>query len=269
MENMKIGFIGTGNMGGALATAVCRAVDSKNVVLCDKNGEKAFELAKKLGCIYADNKSVASTCDYIFLGIKPQMLQGALEEIAPYLAERQSKFTLISMVAGVKMEKITNLLGAEYPVIRIMPNTAVEVGEGMILYSENFAVSTEAEEDFLKFMSKTGVLDKLPENLIDSGSAVSGCGPAFVYMFIEALADGGVKCGLPRGAALKYAEQTVLGAAKLAMETCRHPEELKDAVCSPAGSTIEGCFALEKGGFRAAAVDAVAKAFERTKELGK
>ncbi len=269
MENMKIGFIGTGNMGGALATAVCRAVDSKNVVLCDKNGEKAFELAKKLGCIYADNKSVASTCDYIFLGIKPQMLQGALEEIAPYLAERQSKFTLISMAAGVKMEKITNLLGAEYPVIRIMPNTAVEVGEGMILYSENFAVSTEAEEDFLKFMSKTGVLDKLPENLIDSGSAVSGCGPAFVYMFIEALADGGVKCGLPRGAALKYAEQTVLGAAKLAMETCRHPEELKDAVCSPAGSTIEGCFALEKGGFRAAAVDAVAKAFERTKELGK
>ena len=150
-----------------------------------------------------------------------------------------------------------------------MPNTAVEVGEGMILYTVNSLVDPSSEKDFLGFMSAAGELDKLPENLIDAGCAVSGCGPAFVYMFIEAMADGGVKCGLSRAAAVKYAEQTLVGAAKLGKVSGRHPEELKDAVCSPAGSTIAGTFALEKGGFRASVIDAVNAAFERTKELGK
>ncbi len=269
MQNIKIGFIGIGNMGGALAAAVSRAVDNKNVFLADKNAEKAFDLAKKLGCVFADNKSVASSCDYIFLGVKPQMMSEMLEEIAPVLSSRTNKFTLITMAAGVKTERISSILGKEYPIIRIMPNTAVEVGEGMVLYTVNEYVGTEAENDFLSFMNMTGKLDKLPESLIDAGSAVSGCGPAFVYMFIEALADGGVKCGLPRASAVKYAEQTLIGAARLAMESGRHPEELKDAVCSPAGSTIEGCFELEKGGFRAAVIEAVSKSFYRTKELGK
>lgn len=269
MVNTKIGFIGAGNMGGALAKAVCQSAEPKNVYLADKSGERAFELAKKLSCSFSNNNSIAFSCNFIFLGVKPQMMEDMLCEIAPVLKERKEDFTLISMAAGVKIERITQMLGFECPVIRIMPNTAVEVGEGMVLYTVNEKVTEDAENAFISFMSKAGELDKIPENLIDAGSAVSGCGPAFVYMFIEALADGGVKCGLPRNAALKYAQQTLIGAATLAMETGRHPEELKDAVCSPAGSTIEGCFALEKGGFRAATVDAVRAAFERTKELGK
>ncbi len=269
MVNTRIGFIGAGNMGGALAKAVCQSVEPKNVYLADKNGERIFELAKKLSCAFSNNNSIAFSCNFIFLGVKPQMMKDMLSEIAPVLKERKEGFTLVSMAAGVKIEKITEMLGFECPVIRIMPNTAVEVGEGMVLYTVNEKVSADAENAFLDFMSEAGKLDKIPENLIDAGSAVSGCGPAFVYMFIEALADGGVKCGLPRSTALKYAEQTLIGAATLAMSTDRHPEELKDAVCSPAGSTIEGCFALEKGGFRAATVDAVRAAFERTKELGK
>ena len=269
MINTKIGFIGTGNMGGALAKAVSQSVESKNIYLSDKNKEKVFELAKKLSCSFSNNNSIAFSCNFIFLGVKPQMMKDVLSEIAPVLKERGEGFTLISMAAGVKTESITQMLGFECPVIRIMPNTAVEVGKGMVLYTVNEKVSADAENAFLAFMAEAGELDKIAENLIDAGSAVSGCGPAFVYMFIEALADGGVKCGLPRSAALKYAEQTLIGAATLAMSTGRHPEELKDAVCSPAGSTIEGCFALEKGGFRAATVDAVRAAFERTKELGK
>jgi pyrroline-5-carboxylate reductase len=196
------------------------------------------------------------------------MMAEALAELAPALKKR-SGYTLISMMAGVKTDKICACLGFDCAVIRIMPNTAVEVGEGMVLYTANESVSEQSEKAFLAFMAEAGELEKLPEHLIDAGTAVSGCGPAYVYMFIEALADGGVKCGLPRATALKLAEQTLLGAAKLAKETGRHPEELKDAVCSPAGSTIEGCFALEKGGFRASAVSAVSAAYERTCDLGK
>ena len=267
MENIKIGFIGTGNMGGALAKAAARYTAS-NIMLADKNEEKASVRAASIGACAADNKKVAAECDFIFIGVKPQMMAEALCELAPILSKR-SGYTLISMMAGVKMEKICQCLGFDCAVIRIMPNTAVEVGEGMVLYAINSMVSDDAEKTFLAFMNKAGEFEKLSEHLIDAGTAVSGCGPAYVYMFIEALADGGVKCGLPRATALKLAEQTLLGASKLAKETGRHPEELKDAVCSPAGSTIEGCFALEKGGFRAAAVSAVNAAYERTKESGK
>lgn len=269
MESYKIGFIGTGNMGGALATAVCRAVTGENVLLCDKNTEKASELASRTGARAVDINTIASECRYIFLGVKPQMLSDTIEEISDILKSRKDKFILVSMAAGVSVEKINLYADAWYPIIRIMPNTAVEVGEGMILYTVNSLVDPSSEKDFLGFMSAAGELDKLPENLIDAGCAVSGCGPAFVYMFIEAMADGGVKCGLSRAAAVKYAEQTLIGAAKLGKVSGRHPEELKDAVCSPAGSTIAGTFALEKGGFRASIIDAVNAAFERTKELGK
>ena len=268
MNNTKIGFIGTGNMGGALAKAAAKTADASLILLADKNEAKACELAEKLGAVYSDNKTIAEECDFIFLGVKPQMMAEALSELAPALSARNG-YTLISMMAGVKTEKICETLGFGCPVIRIMPNTAVEVGEGMVLYTANASVSAESEQTFLSFMSEAGEFEKLPENLIDAGTAVSGCGPAYVYMFIESLADGGVKCGLPRATALKLAEQTLIGAAKLAKESGRHPEELKDAVCSPAGSTIEGCFALEKGGFRAATVGAVSAAYERTQALGK
>jgi pyrroline-5-carboxylate reductase len=150
-----------------------------------------------------------------------------------------------------------------------MPNTPVAYGEGMILYCASEEVGDETLAKFRDFMKYAGELDMIPERLIDAGSAVSGCGPAFVYMFIEALADGGVAAGLPREAAMKYAAETVKGAAVTVLRSGKHPGELKDAVCSPGGSTIEGVRALEQAGFRSAVMDAVIASYEKNKLLGK
>ena len=167
------------------------------------------------------------------------------------------------------MERIQQLAGGNYPVIRIMPNTPVSVGEGMITYATTDNVTPAALSQLLENMRFSGTWDRLQEALIDAGSAVAGCGPAFASMFLEALADGGVACGLPRQKALLYASQMLLGTAKLAMESGQHPGQLKDAVCSPGGSTIAGVRALEDGAFRAAVMDAVKRAFDRNRELGK
>lgn len=263
----NIGFIGVGNMGGALAKAVCKAVDPQEVYLADFLPEKAITLAKALHCNVADNGTIAETCEYIFLGVKPQMQPALLEEIGEML-RKNPRAVLISMAAGVTTASIEKAVG-RLPIIRIMPNTPVSAGQGMILYTINSAVTANEETNFVQLLSAAGTLDKLTENLMDAASAVSGCGPAFVYMFIEALADGGVAAGLPREKAQQYAAQTVLGAAELLLQSGRHPGELKDAVCSPAGSTIEGVLSLEKAGFRDATAAAVKASFERTKALGK
>ncbi len=263
---LKIGFIGCGNMGGALA---CAAAKSGNeIFLADFCKEKAEELAKTLSATATDNISIAKECDFIFLGVKPQVLSELLKELAPTLAERESRFLLVSMAAGVTTEKILSVLGADYPIIRIMPNTPVAVGGGMILYTLCGATA-EDEKTFLSFMAAAGRFDNLPETLIDAGSALSGCGPAFVCQFIEALADGGVSAGLPRDKALLYAAATLEGTAQLMLSTGKHPAELKDSVCSPGGSTIQGVRRLEQGAFRADVIDAVIAAYQRTKELGK
>ena len=145
-----------------------------------------------------------------------------------------------------------------------MPNTPASIGEGMILYTCGEGVTSQEQEAFLSAMSGAGRLTALPENLIDAGSAVSGCGPAFVDLFIEALADGGVACGLPRPAAMELAAQMVAGSARLVLESGRHPGELKDAVCSPGGTTIQGVRALEQRGFRGSVMEAVIAAYEKT-----
>ena len=170
---------------------------------------------------------------------------------------------------GIKIEKFNLMLDAKMPIIRIMPNTPVSLGHGMTLFCKNDKVSDELSEGFEGIMSKSGRLDAIAEKLIDAASAVSGCGPAFVYMFIEALADGGVACGLPREKALLYACETLVGAAEMVKTGEKHPEELKDAVCSPGGSTIAGVHALEEGAFRACAANAVIEAYKKTLTLGK
>jgi pyrroline-5-carboxylate reductase len=172
------------------------------------------------------------------------------------------------MAAGISIAAIRTYIGKALPVIRIMPNTPVSLGAGMILYA-TADVSKEAETAFLTAFAKAGVFDKIPEEKIDAGSALSGCGPAFVYAFAEALADGGVECGVPRDKAALYTAQTLLGAAKMLLETGDTPGALKDAVCSPGGTTIAGMHALEKAGLRAAAMDAVQAAYQRTLELKK
>lgn len=263
----KVGFIGAGNMGGALASAAAKARDTE-IYLADKDKDKAGALAKKIGATVVTAEKIAEVCDIIFLGVKPNIVNTALEPISNIIKGRSS-VTLVSMAAGVSIEKIEKCFATPVPVIRIMPNTPASVGEGMILYSRGSTVTDTQVRDFLSVMEKAGTLDELDEGLIDAASALSGCGPAFVYMFIEALSDGAVECGLPRDKAILYAANTLRGAAKMVLETGAHPGALKDAVCSPGGSTIEGVHALEDGAFRATVINAVTAAFEKTKQLGK
>lgn len=264
MLDLKFGFIGAGNMGGTLAVVAAKNV--KNILISDADSKKAMDLALSLGAVAVDNETVANECDYIFLGVKPQILPDVLKNIFENIKNRKHLPVIVSMAAGVSIDTVLSLTSYEMPVIRIMPNTSAAVGEGMILYA---CKNTNAKQIdvFLKSMSSAGCLDEIPEKLIDAGSAVSGCGPAFVYMFIEALADGGVECGLTYDKAVKYAAQTVLGSAKTVLQTGKHPEVLKNAVCSPGGTTIEGVHALEEGAFRATSMNAVKAAYEKTLKL--
>lgn len=264
-----IGFIGTGNMGGALAQATARAVAADKIFLADRNQEKAASLAAALGCNATTVAEIAEKCHFIFLGVKPQMMADLLDRIAPILHCRVTPFTLVSMAAGITTADIQKMAGGSYPVIRIMPNIPVTSGSGVILYCTTENVPEEDVSSFCWALNNAGLIDPLPEHLIDAGSALSGCGPAFVSMFIEALADGAVSCGLTRKQATAYACQTLMGTAKLIIESGMHPGELKDAVCSPGGSTIAGVAALEQGTFRSSVMNAVSKAYIRTRDLGK
>ena len=269
MSTHTFSFIGTGNMGSALARAAARALPPEQILLSNRTPGKAEALAGELRCAAAPVLQAARDGEYIFLGVKPQMMEGLLSEIAPVLAARTDRFVLVTMAAGLTMERIAAMAGGEYPVIRIMPNTPCAIGEGIILCDANHAVTAEELDFFTNAMSGAGVLDRLEERLIDAGSAVAGCGPAFAYLFIEALADGGVACGLPRAKALLYAARMLEGTARLMLEAGDHPGAMKDAVCSPGGSTIAGVRVLEQRAFRSAAMDAVIAAAEKTKELGK
>lgn len=267
--NNTFGFIGTGNMGGAVATAVAKVIPGENIFLCNRTIAKAEALAAQLQCKVATAEQIAQNCSYIVLGVKPQMMAALLQELAPVLAARKDSFVLVSMAAGLSMEQLQKMAGGDYGIIRIMPNTPVAVGCGLVMYAATENVAAADLEQFVQALRFAGVVDSLPEHLIDAGSAVAGCGPAFAALFLEALADGGVACGLPRQKALDYATQMLLGTARLAQETGQHPGQLKDAVCSPGGATIAGVTALEQGGMRAAAIAAVKEALRRTKELGK
>lgn len=269
MADYIFSFIGTGNMGGALARAAARKLPPEAILLSNRTPEKAAALAEELKCGHAAPHRAAEQGKYIFLGVKPQMMGDLLAEIGPVLARRRDRFLLVTMAAGLTMERIAAMAGGDYPVIRIMPNTPCAVGEGVILCDANERVTEEELTEFMDDMSGAGVVDRLEERLIDAGSAVSGCGPAFVCLLLEALADGGVACGLPRRKALLYAAQMVRGTATLQLTTGEHPGAMKDAVCSPGGTTIAGVRALEERGFRSAAMDAVIAAVEKTKELGK
>ncbi len=249
-------------MGGALVGAVSKLKEHA-LYVAEPNAARRRAICEAYGCLVAAESDFGD-CDVVFLGVKPQVLADTVARL-PLSANA----LYISMAAGVSLAKLQQMLPTGAPIVRIMPNTSVGVGEGMVLYCTGEQVSAEQEALFVSLLAKAGIVDKLDEKLIDAASAVSGCGPAYVYMFIEALADGAVACGLPRDKALLYAEQTLIGAATMAMHSAKHPEQLKDEVCSPAGSTIEGVHALEAGGMRAACINAVVAAYRRTKELGK
>ncbi len=263
----QFGFIGCGNMGGALAQAVCGSIQPTSIALCDADTVKSTLLAQRLGAAAVDLKTLVVDSDFIFLGVKPHGMANLLSDLRPILQTKHSRTVLISMAAGISIEMIEHLLGDSMPIIRIMPNTPVAVGEGMILYTCNREVTATEQATFVSALSSAGKMDLLAEDKIDAASALSGCGPAFSYLFAEGLADGAVECGLPREKAALYAAQTLLGAAKMLLESGQHPGALKDAVCSPGGTTIAGVHALEHAAFRSSAMDAVTTAYEKTLQM--
>ena len=262
---MKYGFLGCGNMGGAIAKALSKS--TKDILLASRTTESAANLAKALGCASGTNEAVAETCDIIFLAVKPQMMEAVLTALVPTLQRR--KPMLVSMAAGLTVEKIEAMAGGDIAVVRIMPNTPVSVGKGMTTYCHNSLVSEETMAQLLSDLRQAGRFDAIEEKLMDAATVASGCSPAYTYMFIEAMADAAVACGLPRAKALEYAASAVAGAAQLLLESGSHPGALKDAVCSPGGSTIAGVRALEENGFRGAVMDAITEAYKRSVELGK
>ena len=261
---MKYGFIGCGNMGSSLVRALHNS--TKDIAIADFS-EKAKEFAKELGIKHTDNETLVKDCDRIFLAVKPHIMASCLAPLKDILAEK--KPLLVSIAAGVEIAQIEAMVGVKLPIIRIMPNTPTAVGKGVILYCRNELVDDVTLADWLKDMAPCGIVDALQESLIDAASALSGSGPAYMYLMIEALADGAVACGLPRDKAMTYAAATMEGAAKMFLTSGEHPGALKDAVCSPGGSTIAGVRVLEDKSFRSAAMECVVAAYNKNKELGK
>ena len=262
---MKIGCIGTGAMGGAIMRAVCKKYDVSQIKVTDKNVEMGKAFAAETGATFVEANTDVLDCDYIFLAVKPQFLGDVFAEIAGKIS---SKTVVISMAAGVKIEKLESW-APKARFIRMMPNVCAQIGEAMtaVTYKDN--ISEAEAKTAIDILSSAGKVEVVPEKLMDCVTAVSGSGPAFVFMFIEALADAAVRCGMPRAQAYTYAAQTVYGSAGMVLESGKHPAVLKDMVCSPAGTTIEGVAALEKNNFRNAVIEAVTAACDRSIALGK
>ncbi len=266
--NMMYGFIGGGNMGGAMAKAVAAAVGGERVLLCDRDTATTEILAARAGVVAADYEEIASRCRLIFVAVKPNLVLPVLEKLRPMLRGREADVCVVSIAAGVSMATMAGVLGKEIPLIRMMQNTPVAVGEGMLVYSLSGAARESDAAELEKALTYAGKVLPLDEKLLDAATAVMGCGPAFAYLFAESLADGGVACGLTREAAQIFAAQMLLGSAKMLLESGKQPGELKDAVCSPGGSTIQGVRVLEEHGFRGAGIDAVIAAYQKTQGLG-
>ncbi|MBQ5472153.1 MAG: pyrroline-5-carboxylate reductase [Treponema sp.] len=262
---MKIACIGTGAMGSAIMRSVCKKYDPKEITVTDAFADKAKEFAQENGCNFASsNLDAIKDAKYIFIAVKPAFLKNLFDEIGSSIS---NDTVVISMAAGVKIEKLESMAKARF--IRIMPNVAAQISEAMIALSCNDNISKEEQKEAVEILSAAGKVEKVPEKLMDCVTGVSGSGPAFVFMFIEAMADAAVRCGMPRSQAYIYAAQTVKGSAELVLETGKHPGELKDSVTSPAGTTIEGVAALEENGFRSAVIKAVTNATLKSIELGK
>ncbi len=262
----KIAFIGCGNMGGAIVRAVCRSVEPGKVYISNRGREKALSLAAECGCnVCTDNLSAAKGADYVFLGVKPYQILDIIREIEPILDGSE---VIVSMAAGVPGYAMSEALEKGNRVVRILPNTPCAIGRGLVLIAPGENVAEETVAELEAILADCGMVARSDEEHAEAGMTVGGCTPAFTYMFIEALADGGVRAGLKRSDAMFWAAQAVAGAAQMVIESGRHPGELKDAVCSPGGATIEGIRTLEMNAFRGGVIDAVTIAAKRSAELG-
>ena len=267
-ETPIIGFIGAGRMAAALARGFVDSglVAPENLIASDPvpAGRKAFGQA--VGCETTDsNADVLAKAKVIFLAFTPHQLDEATETVRDQF---DGSYLVISILAGVRLAKLDEACGGLARVVRVMPNTPALVGEGACGYALGQAATSDDGELVKRLLCAVGVAYEVKESLIDAVTGLSGSGPAYGYTIIEALSDGGVAAGLSRDIATRLAAQTMLGAAKMVLETGKHPGELKDMVCSPGGTTIEGVHELEEGGVRNALINAVRSATERAVELG-
>lgn len=265
MSYRKVGFIGAGNMAAALAKSIVSAgLPADHLFFSDISNERTVSLCSALGahsCL--DNVELVENSDVIFLAVKPSVLLEVIHEIKAYAYQK----LVVSIVGGFTVEALNSAFGGCAKILRIMPNTPALVGEGMFAMSSETTFSSQDVDYIKSLLSQAGRVEVVEDKYLDAITGLSGSGPAYVYLFIEALADGGVQQGLPRSLAYELAAQTVLGAAKMVLETNKSPGTLKDEVCSPGGTTIEGVFALEKSAFRGACMEAVRAASEKSKEL--
>ena len=283
-KEIKIGCIGCGMMGGALIKAIAKKVGGDKILLSDGDVEKAKSLALELGANFVtSNAQIIENCSYIILAVKPAFFSSVLEQIKSSYNEKLSSNeknlpVMISIMAGLSIEKIeqmsckAGISGGLQNIVRLMPNLPATVNEGMIALCTKDNVSPEfkQEVEFVKeILSCAGKVEQVSEKLMDVVTAVSGSGPAYGFMFIEALADAAVLLGMPRNQAYIYASQTLKGAAQMVLETSDHPGKLKDAVCSPGGTTIQAVKSLEEKGFRSAVISAVESAYNKSVDLGK
>ena len=265
---MKIGFIGLGNMASAMIGGMLKAgaVQSQDLLGSDKSEKMKALAAEKFGMtVLSDNAQVAEQADVLFLAVKPIFFQDVLDDIR----EKIKKTTVIvSIAAGKTVQNIEEGLGrSDAKIIRLMPNTPALVGEGCTAVCNNANVTKDELETVKGLLKTFGVAEEIPERLFDAFIGISGSSPAYVFMFIEAMADAAVDAGMPRNQAYTFASQAVLGSAKMVLETGKHPGELKDMVCSPGGTTIAAVKVLEETGFRASVIDAVEACVEKSRNL--
>lgn len=271
LNRIKVGFIGGGNMASAIGAGLINkgVLDPKNVWVSSLT-DRTHSFWKELGaCPTLINSEVVSNCEIIFLTVKPFMLDDALSTMQNKSGGKFKNKLFVSVLAGVPLEILENKLSAiasSPRIIRSIPNTPLMVGEGIIAYCSGNANSEDLRLIDAMF-SYIGTSQIVTENLMNSISGLAGCGPAFAYLIIEALADGGVRMGVPRPMATKFAAQVLVGAGKMVLETGRHPGQLKDEVCSPGGTSIAGVHAMETRGVRGSIMNAVEASVNKTNEL--
>jgi len=265
----KVGFIGTGVMGTAMIKGIIGAniVNPSDIYVFDLDKQKLQTLKVDLGVnAVADSTEVVKKCDFIILAVKPNVVKVVLEGMKHTFS---SEKLLISIAAGIPLKTYKNVLGEEKKVIRAMPNTPAIIGEGMTLISFDQCVPQDDINDAMNILGALGKVECLEEKLMNEVVALTGSSPAYIFMLIEAMADAAVLSGIPRQTAYRLASQAVSGSAKMVAETGKHPGELKDQVCSPAGTTIEAVTSLEKNGFRNSIIEAMNECTKKAKELGK
>ncbi|MBN2038556.1 MAG: pyrroline-5-carboxylate reductase [Spirochaetes bacterium] len=264
--NIKIGCLGTGNMGGAILSRISKKINRDNIFCYDADKLKAKSIARKLRINISESESeLAGSCDVIIIGVKPDVVPAVLRTIK----YKSDKKIIISIAAGVKTENISKELNSSAEIIRIMPNMPALIGEGMSVISSGENASETSIATANAIFSCIGKVLVLPEKMMDAVTAMSGSGPAYAFTMIQGMADGGVKAGLSRKDSLLLAAQTLLGAAKMVIESGEDPIVLRDKIASPGGTTIEAIHILEKAGFSGILMDAVEGAKNKSEKLGK